>query len=654
MTQDQSLSSDRVMAGLVQMPWLLTALIGVGYYIAARLSLLLQVQPENIAVFWPAAGLSAGALIALGPAAMRSVGIAVVLATFIANVASGANIFLSLIFGLCNAAECLLTALIVWRVHGLPFRLDTIGRVLGFLAATLVATAVAALPASIALIQILHVEVPLLTLWHTWLESDAVGIATVAPLFISLPAAFSERVPFARLVEGFVILVLLVATAIHVFANLPAGASWPSLIPIALLFPLLLWLAVRCPPIFAASGAFAVALAIVSCVINGYGALGQQVLPLPDRVFAAQVAMLTLSLCALALAAVITSQRSIAAQLRVSDQRQRIASAAAGLGVFEWRIKEDKSIWENERMFEIFGHAETDGPLSYADLSNRYIDPRQRDQFQREVETVLGRDEGKVAARIRRKDGVWRDIEIIGNIERDAAGMPERVVGVIADVTERRRSEERQALLIGELDHRVKNTLERVAMLITSMRHQASGIDEFADTLDGRIQAMSRAHQLLSKAHWSSVDLGTIVAEQIEPHIAGGRATVSGPSVRLSTQATQVVSMVMHELATNAEKYGALKISCPAGRVSVSWEQHVPEEARLTDPASGEGAAGSLRIVWQETGGPQVTSPSRKGFGTKVILEPIAYELAGKVDLRYEPAGVNCRIELPLDRVLAT
>ncbi len=427
--------AERPLASLVQMPWLLTALIGVGYYIAARLSLLLQVQPENIAVFWPAAGLSAGALIALGPRAIRPVGIAVVLATFIANVGSGANVVLALLFGLCNAVECVGVALIVWRLHGHPFELDTLGKVLGFLAATLAATAIAALPASWGLIYILSVEVPLLTLWHTWLESDAVGIATVAPLFVTLPTAFSERIALPRLIEGFVILALLIATAIHVFANLPAGASWPSLVPIGLLFPLLLWLAARCPPIFAAAGAFAVALAIVSCVINGYGVLGHKSLPLPDRVFAAQVAMLTLTLCALALAAVITSQRSIVAQLRVSDQRQRIASSAAGLGVFEWRIKEDMAVWENDRMYEIFGHTRADGTLSFAEFKSRFLDPKQVESIERAFDIAFSRGEGQVACRIRRKDGEWRDIDIIGAVEKDSAGLPERMIGVVANTS---------------------------------------------------------------------------------------------------------------------------------------------------------------------------------------------------------------------------
>jgi two-component sensor histidine kinase/integral membrane sensor domain MASE1 len=622
-------------------PVVLTVITGVGYYMGARLALLLQVQPENIAVFWPASGLAAGALIALGRSARWPVALAVMVATVVANVEHGAAPLVAMAFGLCNALECLLVAGIVWRLSGPSFELDSLRRVLTLVLATLAATAIASIPATATLVWLLGVPVSPIVLWRTWLEADATGIITVAPMLIALPGALRRRLTTVQLLEGLAGLLVLAATATHVFSLMPIESSWPSLVPLGLLFPLMLWLAARCPPIFSAAGSLCVALAIVFSVIAGRGALGLATMPLADRIFIAQVAMLTLSICTLALSALIAGLRNVEAQVRDKEQRLRIASSTARLGVFEWHIKEDRAVWENDRMYELFGHSKEDGALSFVDLLDHYLDPAEREEVIADSQRSMVKGEVASQIRIRRRDGVWRDIEIIGIVEKDDDGLPERVVGVMADVTDRRRSEERQALLIGELDHRVKNALERVATLIISTRRGAGDVDRFVEALTGRIHSMARAHQLLSRERWMGVDLHDLVNEHLEAYAAPGRILVDGPRIKLTADATQALSMVLHELATNAAKYGAL--SPAGGRIEVRWQ--------IAQAPSDAAAAPALQLTWLERDGPPVSPPTRTGFGSKVIREPVVYELGGKVKLTFPPEGVRCVIEVPMERV---
>ena len=209
-----------------------------------------------------------------------------------------------------------------------------------------------------------------------------------------------------------------------------------------------------------------------------------------------------------------------------------------------------------------------------------------------------------------------------------------------AEVKERRRVEERQTLLTRELDHRAKNALAVVqAALRLTPRDDA---EAFARAVEGRVSALSRAHTLLAEGRWDGAELGALAAGELAPFLAadadGPRAELLGPPLSLSPGAAQALSMALHELATNAVKHGALSV--PGGRVSLRW--------------SADGAAGLLKLRWEETGGPPLAAPpSRRGFGSRVLEATLRVQLGGAVTRGWEPAGLVCEAALPLPRVLA-
>jgi two-component sensor histidine kinase len=244
----------------------------------------------------------------------------------------------------------------------------------------------------------------------------------------------------------------------------------------------------------------------------------------------------------------------------------------------------------------------------------------------------IGRDVGSGLIALSRRSGFPNDSEQV--LLRVAANQAAIAIQRWKSDTERKRAEERQGLLIAELDHRVKNILAQVTAVASSTSQGSRSIDEFLRSLDGRIQSMAIAHSLLSAAGWQSVSLNTLVGNELAPYAAGSNLAISGTDVLLNASETQAVARVLHELATNAAKYGALYN--PAGRVSVHWD------------LKPIGAAANLTLVWRELGGPPVASEQPTGYGTNLIRNLIPHELGGTVDLAFAKEGVNCRIEIPI------
>ena len=285
----------------------LAVIVGISYFLAARLSLALLTKPEGVAVFWPAAGVAAGVLIALGPRARWPVVVGTMAATILANLFGDRNLWSAVLFAACNAGEAVLTAWIIERVYGAGFRLGKLRHVLGLFAAAVVGSALSAL-GGVAGIRLFHnADAPLFVTWQQWFASDALGIITVAPLLIELAALPRDRPPRSEIIEG-----MLAVSSLALVCALAVFERWELLAtigPVALLFAPLLWLAARCRPVFASTAAFVVSLSIVWTTTFGIGYFGNPALSMADRVFGAQASILLVTLSALVLAALFAEIR---------------------------------------------------------------------------------------------------------------------------------------------------------------------------------------------------------------------------------------------------------------------------------------------------------------------------------------------------------
>ena len=206
------------------------------------------------------------------------------------------------------------------------------------------------------------------------------------------------------------------------------------------------------------------------------------------------------------------------------------------------------------------------------------------------------------------------------------------------EIAERRAAESHRELLINELNHRVKNTLATVQSVAAQTLRTGQIESDVRERLDARLMALSDAHNLLTEHNWQGASLDEVVEMALRPYRADGdnRFAVDGPPVALSPQTALAFAMSLHELATNAAKYGAL--SSNEGRVELRW--------------AIEGDTGSrLRMIWSERGGPLVKPPSREGFGTRLIQRGLAAELGGSVSLDYAEAGLVCTIDAPVPQL---
>ena len=290
--------------------------IGVVYFVAARLSLALLTKPEGVAVFWPAAGVSAGVLIALGFHARWPVIFGTMAATIVANLLGDRNLWGAVLFGVCNAGEAALTAWLIERCYGPHFTLSKPRNMAGLVAAAIIGTAVSGIGGAIVFRVFHGSTTPVWTTWEHWFASDGLGIIAVAPLVIELAAAARDRPPLSELLEGALTvaaLALVSALAIFLRSDLLANVG-----PVAVLFAPMLWLAARCRPVFAAAAAFIVSLSIVWTTTFGIGYFGNPALLLEERILAAQVSILLVTIGSLLLAAMFSELRD----------KKRIAEAA--------------------------------------------------------------------------------------------------------------------------------------------------------------------------------------------------------------------------------------------------------------------------------------------------------------------------------------
>ena len=330
----------------------------------------------------------------------------------------------------------------------------------------------------------------------------------------------------------------------------------------------------------------------------------------------------------------ITSRKRAEIALRESEARFRaiIESAIDGIIAID-----DRGIVQsvNPATVRIFGYSaeEITGqnvrmlmPEPYRSGHDKYI--RQYLETGQAKIIGIGRE---VAGR--RKDGSTFPLDL--GITEVSQGGRRLFIGIVRDITERKQAEETQRLLLEEINHRVKNTLVIVQAMAEQTMQKSRDPEHFVDSFRGRLQALSRAHNLLTQGNWSGVDLQSLIRDQLligpEPD---QRISYSGPRLELQPRAAVHLGLVLHELGTNARKYGALK--APEGKLAVTW--------RIAARQTGS----SLELTWEERAGPAVSPPASEGFGTFLIQRGLKHALGGEAHVTFAPAGVVCELRLPL------
>jgi two-component sensor histidine kinase len=329
----------------------------------------------------------------------------------------------------------------------------------------------------------------------------------------------------------------------------------------------------------------------------------------------------------------VEAERNRAA-LRQSEQQLEFALQAGRLGSWEIDLATDRLV-ASKVFQENFGVSPQDRFETWQDLI-AHIHPDDRERHQEAGALAIAqRTDFESECRTMAEDGV-RWILLRGRALYGADGVPIRMAGVSLDVTENKRATERQQLLLDELNHRVKNTLATVQS-IAFQTGRATAPTAFEGAFLARIDALARAHDLLTEVAWEGATLADVVDRTLAPYVAqgqGDRIRIAGPSVQLGPNAAVTLTMAFHELATNAAKYGSLSVG--GGRVQVEWRLERMAESAIID------------LEWRESGGPPVRTPTRRGFGVRLVERGLARELGGKVELLFEAEGLRCKMWLPI------
>jgi two-component sensor histidine kinase/CheY-like chemotaxis protein len=315
-------------------------------------------------------------------------------------------------------------------------------------------------------------------------------------------------------------------------------------------------------------------------------------------------------------------------RLLESEQRRSLALAAGRMGSWDWDLVSGKIAWD-EGQHAIYGV--TPGQFAVTPASFKVlIVPDDWERLQVGMASLM--EDGQPhhgEFRVRRPDGEIRWCSSTAAASRDEVGKVIRISGVTMDITERREAEERQTLLAREVDHRAKNAMAIVQSIVRLTK--ADSISSYVSIVDGRIKALSRAHVLLSNARWQGADLDKLADEELAPYRSthADRLSIFGPKVILEPTKAQTLALALHELATNAAKYGAL--SSVAGQLTLWWEMQ----------------ADVLIIHWHETAGPETHTPSVTGFGKQIITGSIERQLGGQTKFEWLRSGLRCTLTIP-------
>ncbi|OHB31332.1 MAG: hypothetical protein A2790_02105 [Phenylobacterium sp. RIFCSPHIGHO2_01_FULL_69_31] len=334
----------------------------------------------------------------------------------------------------------------------------------------------------------------------------------------------------------------------------------------------------------------------------------------------------------------VTDTQALDRTVRENEARLSHINAVAPTANYIYDFQAGGPAWAAGRAEGVYGYSAVELMAGGGELIRSLIHPDDFPKIAERLKRLTAGADGDVQEfelRVRRRDGGYRWVlDRAVAFERNAEGRVIKTLSAALDIDERKRAEERRTLLINELNHRVKNTLASVQSIARQTLRSAHTPEEMVEIFTGRLMALASAHDVLTRENWEGAGLRKIVEVALAPFDAA-RVLRGGPDVRLDARAALALGMALHELATNASKYGAL--SNEAGQVRVSWE------IRAGGPAS------VLALEWREEGGPPVVPPKRRGFGSRLLTQGVRSELGGSADVEFAPGGVVCRITAPLE-----
>jgi|GEM_PF-2173284 len=338
----------------------------------------------------------------------------------------------------------------------------------------------------------------------------------------------------------------------------------------------------------------------------------------------------------------ITARKEAEHGLQDSLERYRLVTQATNDAIWDWDLVNNHILW-NEALSTAYGYNPEEVDTT-GEWWIEQIHPEDRNRVEHDIRCAIHgtANEWSHEYRFRRSNGQYADVFDRGFMVRSRTGVPLRMIGAMLDITERKQAEQQLRLLHRELGHRLKNVLTMVQAIASQTLRNASSMDDARETLAARLVTMGKAQDVLIDETADEADITTILNSALEPHRDGqsGRFRLRGPRLRLNPSAALSLALLVHELATNAIKYGALSV--PEGHVDLVWT--------ITE----NDASPCLALRWSEHGGPVVVEPTRKGFGTRLIARGLGGDGTGEVQLDYEPTGLVCTLTAPLAEITGT
>jgi len=622
-------------------------LVLAGYYAGSIVGIQLGLRPSGIGATWPPTAILLTALL-LAPPRYWWMYLLGVIPAHLHVVASFQVPEVPLVVMLCQVGSNILLAVIAGfalrSLIGAPPQLGNRRNMGAFILLVVLATAIAcAVTAWLFLLTGWGADFWLV--WRQRVLANVFSMITIPPVIVQAFAGqlVGAHATWRSYLELASITVGALVVGIPVFGSEPPGASnLPALLLAPL--PFLIWAAVR-----VGVGGTGLTLLVFAgiALANAYVGRGPFANQAPGvNVFSLQIFLTAISIPILLLAAFVEERQREAESLKQAREQAELALAerslqlalagkAALVGSYAYDVDTD-TMQVDEGYAALHGLPEGTVETTRSEWRAR-VHP---DDVARAVDTRKQAFQGQLSEcieyRIVRSGGEVRWIESRSFITYTSEGRPQRVTGVNIDVTERKRAEEARMILNAELDHRVKNALATVSAVVSQTREGSRSFDDFIAALEGRIRAMASAHGLLSDGRWQGVSLTELIRRKLAPYSTPNNTEIDGPAISLKPAAGQTLAMVLHELATNAAKHGAL--STTAGHVSIRWDRHLNGQPHSR-----------LVLEWHEIGGPPIVAPGASSYGTSTIRDLIPYELGGTVDLVLAPEGARCRIELPAD-----